>query len=209
MKELLKVPPTKSAMLRLKRELAFLTQGHDLLERKRELLTYLVYDRLRQYRKLRKEARAALEEAYRSLGMTHMRTGSRMLHQAALGLKQPGLSVRIVPRSSLGVDYPAVTAEPLALPPIGLLGTDASLDETRGRLVRLAVHLARLGEAETALRRLLGEQRKTQKRVNALKYNILPRYTATIRFIQSALEEEERNALFQVSLLQKRRGAGA
>ena len=208
MKELLKVPPTKSAMLRLKRELAFLTQGHDLLERKRELLTYLVYDRLRQYRKLRREVRAALEEAYRSLGMTHMRMGSRMLHQAALGLKQPGLSVRIVPRSSLGVEYPAVTAEPLPLPPIGLLGTDTSLDETRSRLVRLAVHLARLGEAETALRRLLGEQRKTQKRVNALKYNILPRYTATIRFIQSALEEEERNALFQVSLLQKRRGAG-
>lgn len=61
MKELLKVPPTKSAILRLKRELAFLTQGHDLLTR--ELLLYLVYDRLRQYRKLRKEARAALEEA--------------------------------------------------------------------------------------------------------------------------------------------------
>ena len=136
--------------------------------------------------------------------MTPMRTGSRMLHQAALGLKQPGLPVRIVARSSLGVDYPAVTAKPLPLPPIGLLGTDASRDETRGRLV----HLARLGKAETALRRLLGEQRKTQKRVNAFKYNIFPCYTATIRFIQSALEEEQRNALFQVSLLQKRCGAG-
>ena len=47
----------------------------------------------------------------------------------------------------------------------------------------------------------MAEQRKTQKRVNALKYNIIPRYPATIRFIESALEEEERNTLFQIKVL--------
>ena len=107
MKGNLKVPPTKSALLALRRQVAFLQQGHDLLERKRELLTRLVYERLAQYRKLRKDVRAALEKAYRWLGITHMRMGSRMLRQAALGL-QPGLSIRILPRSSVGVEYPSV-----------------------------------------------------------------------------------------------------
>ena len=36
------------------------------------------------------------------------------------------------------------------------------------------------------------EQRKTQKRVNALKYNVIPRYKTTISYIESALSEEER-----------------
>jgi hypothetical protein len=60
------------------------------------------------------------------------------------------------------------------LKPVGLLGTDASFDNTREYLADLAVLLARLGEVEIALHRLMEEQRKAQKRVNALKYNIIP-----------------------------------
>ncbi len=206
MKDRLKIPPTKSALLSLKRQVIFLHQGHNLLERKRELLTRLVYERLGQYRALRKDVRSALEQAYRALAVTHMRMGSRMLQQAALGLT-PALAVHVLPRSSIGVEYPAVTAESIPLQPVGLLWTDASFDATRACLVQSAILLARQGEAETALWRLLAEQRKTQKRVNALKYNIIPRYTATIRYIESALEEEERNTLFQIKVLRDRKSS--
>lgn len=61
--------------------------------------------------------------------------------------------------------------------------------------------LARLGETENALWRLLAPSRKTQKRVNALKYNIIPRYHATVQHIRAALEEAERNTLFQIKVL--------
>ncbi len=64
-------------------------------------------------------------------------------------------------------------------------------------------------EVEIALHRLLEEQRKAQKRVNALKYNIIPLYRRTIHFIQSSLEEEERNTLFQVKLLRQAADAKA
>ena len=200
MKDRLHIPPTKSALLTLRRQVTFLEQGHAMLERKRELLTRLVYERLDQYRKLRADVGTALADAYRWLGIAHMRMGSTMLRQTALGLN-PALRVNILPRSSIGVEYPAVVTELLPLQPVGLMWTDASFDETRSRLARAAELLARLGEAETALWRLLAEQRKTQKRVNALKYNIIPRYRSTIRYIQSALEEDERNTLFQIKLL--------
>ncbi len=200
MKGRLKIPPTKSALLSLKRQVAFLEQGHSLLERKRELLTRLVYERLAQYRTLRREVRERLTQAYHALSVTHMRMGRRRLRQAVLGLS-PALSVNVLPRSSIGVEYPSVTAQAHPLQPVGLLWTDVSFDETRSKLVAVALLLARQGEAETALWRLLAEQRKTQKRVNALKYNIIPRYVATIRFIESALEEEERNTLFQIKVL--------
>lgn len=201
--QLIRVPPTKNTLLRLKKQVRFLEEGHDLLERKRELLTRLVYERIGDYRRLRAEAERSLQQAYRWLGVTHLRLGSRGIHQVALG-SEPALQVTILPRRSLGVEYPAASAERVPLKPVGLLGTDASFDNTREHLANAAVLLAQLGEVEIALYRLMEEQRKAQKRVNALKYNVIPRYTNTIRFIQSALEEEERNTLFQVKRLRER-----
>jgi V/A-type H+-transporting ATPase subunit D len=200
MKSRLKVRPTKSMLLSLRRQVVALQHGHDLLERKRELLTRLVHQRLRSYRELRLTVREALQGAYRWLSIAHMRMGSTQLRQAVMGLK-PALSVYILPRSSIGVEYPTVTVESAPLQPVGLMWTDASFDEARQRMTGVVMLLAQLGEAETALWRLLTEQRKTQKRVNALKYNVIPRYQTTIRYIESALSEEERNTLFQLKVM--------
>ena len=51
--QFIKVPPTKNTLLKLKKQVRFLEEGHDLLERKRELLTRLVYERIGEYRLLR------------------------------------------------------------------------------------------------------------------------------------------------------------
>lgn len=203
----LRAAPTKSALLTLNRQVRFLEQGHDMLERKRELLTRVIYERLRAYRRLRRQARAQLETAYHWLALAQLRMGGQMLRHAVLGL-EPGLAVRILPRSNVGIEYPAVTAAALPLRPVALMWTDASFDEARIHLAQTAVLLAQLGESETALWRLLNAQRKTQKRVNALRYNIIPRYRQAIRAIRSALEENERDSLFQLQRLREK-GYGA
>ena len=208
MAQRLRVPPTKSALLMLRRQVDFLEEGYNLLDRKRELLTRLVYERLSRYRELRRQVEAGLKEAYDWLGITHMRMGSRMLQQAGLALN-PAVTVKILPRSNLGVQYPSVTVERLALQPVSLLWSDSSFDEARMHLADVAALLAQLGESEMALRRVLQEQRKTQKRVNALKYNVIPRYRETIRHIEAALEEEERNTLFQIKVLSKAKDRAA
>jgi len=198
--QLLKVPPTKNTLLNLRKQVRFLEDGHELLERKRELLTRLVYQRIGEYRRQRDLTHEAVKEAYHWLSISFLRMGSRALQQVGLGM-QPGLRIDIIPKRSLGVVYPAITAEKLPMQPVGLLGTDASLDTTRSKLTDAALQLTRLGEAEMALGRLMNEQRKARKQVNALRYNIIPRYRNTIRYIQSALEEEERNRLFQIKVL--------
>ena len=200
MKKRLPVPPTKSALLQVNRQVRFLEQGQEMLEKKRDLLTRLVYERLAQYRELRAQTVTELAEAYHWLGIVQMRMGGQMLRQSAVGLK-PAVALKVIARSSVGVEYPSVSAEPLPLQPVGLMWTDVSFDEARLRLRDLTITLARLGEAENALWRLLAASRKTQKRVNALKYNIIPRYQATVQHIRAALEEDERNTLFQIKVL--------
>jgi len=202
MKAILKVPPTKSTLICLKRQVSFLQQGQDLLERKRELLTRLVYQYLADYRKLRDESRVALKEAYYWLSIMQMRMDDRTIAQVTHGA-DPSLQINILPRRHLGVEYPAVTVKELQINPVGLMGTDASFDQTRASMSDAALKLARLGEVEMALGRLMDEQRKTQIRVNALKYNIIPSYHKTIHYILDLLEEGDRESLFQLKRLRE------
>ena len=87
--------------------------------------------------------------------------------------------------------------------PVGLLGIDPSFDEARKSFAHAGIKLAKLAEVEMALYRLISEQRKAQKRVNALKYNIIPSYQQAIHRIGDALEEEERATLFQIKRLRE------
>jgi V/A-type H+-transporting ATPase subunit D len=203
MQDRLNIPPTKSSLLDLKRRLIFLNQGYRLLERKRELLTRLVYEKLNEYRRLNQSTRDTMSRAYRWLSISQMRMGSHRIQQLAIGMPE-AVEAKVLPRRNMSVQYPSVEIRKLPLLPIGILGTDASLDETRSSFADMVVKAAQLAEVETALWRLLEEQRKTQKRVNALKYNVIPRFERTISYVESSLEEEERNSLFQLKVLAQR-----
>ena len=196
----LRSAPTKSALLNLRKQVRFLESGHTLLERKRELLTRLVYQHIEEYQTLKEAANEATAKAYRWLGIAQLRMGDRTITQATLGAS-PSTRMKVLPRRSLGVQYPSVEAEIVAPQPVGLLGTDPSFDEARQAFADAAVQLAKLAVVEMALYRLISEQRKAQKRVNALKYNIIPSYNRAIKRIAEALEEEERSTLFQIKRL--------
>lgn len=198
----LRTAPTKSALLSLRKQVRFLEDGHALLERKRELLTRLVYQHIKEYQEKKRIAHESLHKAYRWLSIAQLRMGDRSIAQATLGAT-PSISMKVLPRRSLGVQYPSVDASVVAPTPVGLLGTDPSFDEARQAFAQAAVHLAELAAVEMALYRLISEQRKAQKRVNALKYNIIPSYTRVIKQIAEALEEEERGTLFQIKRLRE------
>jgi V/A-type H+-transporting ATPase subunit D len=196
----LRTAPTKSALLSLRKQVDFLEGGHALLERKRELLTRLVYQHIKEYQDKKRTAHQALRHAYRWLSIAQLRIGDRNIVQASLGASS-STSMKVLPRQSIGIQYPSVEASVVPPRPVGLLGTGPSFDEARQAFARAAVKLAELAAVEMALYRLISEQRKAQKRVNALKYNIIPSYRKVIKQIAEALEEEERGTLFQIKRL--------
>jgi V/A-type H+-transporting ATPase subunit D len=108
------LPPTKSALLYLRRQLRFIEQGHDMLERKRELLTLVVRDRLdycsrRAWRRRRWPALTA--------GWASPSCAWAACPRTARGRLEPALAVSILPRSSVGVEYPTVART--SCPPAG------------------------------------------------------------------------------------------
>ena len=172
----IRTAPTKSALLNLRKQVRFLEDGHALLERKRELLTRLVYQHIKEYQQKKETAHTALRKAYRWLSIAQLRMGDRSIAQAMLGAT-PSTRMKVLRRRSLGVLYPSVDAQVIAAKPVGLLGTDPSFDEARQAFAEAAVHLAELAAVEMALYRLISKR------------------------IAEALEEEERGTLFQIKRL--------
>jgi H(+)-transporting ATP synthase, vacuolar type, subunit D len=66
------------------------------------------------------------------------------------------------------------------------------LDDAAKNFESAIKRLVRLAEVEGTVRRLGEEVEKTKRRVNALEYVMLPRLSATVRYITMRLEEMER-----------------
>ena len=64
--------------------------------------------------------------------------------------------------------------------------------------------LGTLAEARISLMRLSREVGKTIRRVNALEKIFIPDYDETLKYIEMALEESEREAFFVLKLVKDR-----
>ena len=84
----------------------------------------------------------------------------------------------------------------------------AECDETVLEFFELLKILTELAAVRTIAWRLAREVRKTQRRVNALEKMVIPAARETKVYIESALEEKDRDAFFASKLL-KKKGAAA
>ncbi|HDH09625.1 MAG: V-type ATP synthase subunit D [Thermoplasmata archaeon] len=199
----IKTAPTRSNLLRLKRELALAQEGYELLDEKREALIMEVMGMVQDAEAGVKEMNRRLDAAYKALRLARMSVGTEKLEWIALSaLSEP--QVRIAQRSIMGVSVPIVEMGKEA-PPLqyGLGDTTAALDEAVRRFHDLLPSVCQVAEMLTAVWRLTREIKKTQRRVNALENIFIPNYQATLKFIEETLEEKEREDLFRMKRLRK------
>lgn len=203
----LNVPPTKSNLLALKRQLAFAQEGYDLLEQKRQILVFEMMSRLERARGAELRVEQATSNAHAALQDAELDVGSDALDRAAIAVRlnhsatlssQPLMGLRI-PKVKQDVERPGVQ--------FGFVGTSASTDRAMARFVELLPALAELAELENAVIRLARELRKTQRRCNALSKIFIPAHRETIGYISAALEEREREFLTVHVLKKKERNS--
>ena len=86
------------------------------------------------------------------------------------------------------------------------MGTFSSCDEVISYFFELLKLLTDMASIRTIVWRLAGEVRKTQRRVNALDKMIIPQTEETKQYIESVLEERERENVFVLKALKNRNG---
>jgi V/A-type H+-transporting ATPase subunit D len=195
------VAPTRSNLIRVKKELRFAREGYEILDRKREVLTTELVRVAHEADVLQQEVWKILESAYRAMEKARLVMGSDRVEWAALAASET-VDVHLKLRGIMGVAIPVIEArgEPQEL--LYSPGdTTAALDEAAAAFRQVLIKTPQLSMLVTTVWRLAGELRKTQRRVNALQHIFIPAYEQTVAFIVSSLEEREREETFRLKWL--------
>ena len=194
----LQIAPTRSNLFRIRESLELAREGYENLDKKREVLTTELIHVAHDAAAIQERVWASLAEAYEALTTARLAMGREHLEWAALSVNET-IEVTIRPHSVMGVVIPAVESHgaPPEMP-YGLGNTTVSLDEAAARFRLVLEEIPTLSETMTTVWRLAQELRKTQRRVNALQYIFIPQYEETEAFIESALEEREREETFRL-----------
>jgi len=195
------VAPTRSNLIRIKKELRFAREGYEILDRKREALTGELVRVAKEADSVQKEVWALLETAYDAVEKARLVMGSDHVEWAALAVNKT-VEVQLRLRGIMGVAIPSIEAR--GEPPRLLYSpgdTAAVLDEASTAFRDVLLRIPQLAMLTTTVWRLANELRKTQRRVNALQHIFIPAYEATALFIVSSLEEREREETFRLKWL--------
>jgi V/A-type H+-transporting ATPase subunit D len=200
------IPPTRSNLMRVKQDLQFAREGYEILDRKREVLTGELIKVAHEAEELQQQVWKKLEVAYGAMEQAQLRMGRERVEWAALAASKT-VDVQLRYRGIMGVPIPVVDASGEPPEMLYSLGdTTASLDEASSAFREVLTMVPELSRLVTTVWRLAGELRKTQRRVNALQFIFIPDYEETVLFIQSSLEEREREETFRLKLLKNRSG---
>ena len=202
------IAPTKSNLLTTKEQLAVSTNGYELLEEKREILVRELMSLVEQVKLLEDEIEQAVNEAYPAFKRMLMIDGADQIERISHAIHydfEMNERVEVVG----GMQFETIEVE---LPKKELfysfLGTYANTDEVIVKFFNLLTLLTQMASIRTIVWRLAEEVRKTQRRVNALDKMIIPQATETIKYIESVLEERERENVFVLKALKKKKERG-
>jgi len=200
------IAPTKSNLIKVKERLAIALEGYDLLEQKREILVMELMQTVESIKILERDLDKKIATAYPALKKMllvmgrekadrlsrHSRQRVELQEKRVMvaGMNLPSLEVKL---SDLELTYSPANSF-------------AECDETVVEFYELLKILTELAAVRTIAWRLAREVRKTQRRVNALEKQVIPTARETKTFIESSLEEREREAFFSSKLLKRKAG---
>lgn len=198
------VAPTKTNLLRTKRDLHFAEEGHELLGQKREILVAELMAISDKAKKAQKGVEEKLQKAFNALEYSIRSIGKDSVLQAAYAVNiKTNMSVST--RSVMGVEVPIIETNIKKHPPyFSLFGSGLCLDETIKAFLEVLQLVGKYAEAKITLQRLAKEVKKTIRRVNALEKISLPDYKQTLKYIQDMIEEQDRQTFYTVKMVKSR-----
>lgn len=197
-----RVFPTKSNLLNAKKSHSLAVLGHDLMDRKHNILVREIMTMIDRIKEIQTQIDVTYAQAYLALQKANITLG--IVSEAAKALPiDNGLKMDV--RSVMGVELPTVTLEEQPLAPYyGLQSTNSMLDNAYKKFVEVKKLTVELAEVESNVFRLAEAIKKSQKRTNALNNIIIPRLRNTIGYITDVLEEKEREDFSRLKVIKSR-----
>lgn len=194
-----RVSPTKGNLMKIKKSLELAKVGYDLLDRKRNILIRETMGLIDSAADIRSRIAESYRVAYQALEEANMSMGI-VDEFAAFVPVENGLTISS--RSVMGVEIPTVSLDPVPTDNyFGFRRTTAKLDEAYRRFNEVKQLTAELVQTENSVYRLATGIKKAQKRANALKNIIIPRFEEQVKTITSALDEKDREEFSRLKVI--------
>lgn len=194
--------PTKGNLMIAKNTLKLSKTGYELLDKKRNILIREMMSLIDNAKEIQGTIDKTFSEAYEALQRANIKMGIDAVDKISLAVDvEDGVEVKF--RSVMGVEIPIVimNEETAESPSYGFSGTTVSLDEARKKFNDVKKLTKALAQIENSVFRLADNIKKTQKRANALKNIMIPRYEEETKLIQNALEEKEREEFSRLKVI--------
>lgn len=198
------VAPTKGNLISSKKSLSLAKVGFELLDRKRNILIREMMALISRAEKIQESIDSTYSRAYLALQKANITLGICNELSESVPIED---SLDLSYKSIMGVEIPIVSSNvrDTGHIPFGLYGTNSDLDNAYNCFVEVKKLTIELAEVETSVYLLANAIKKTQKRANALKNVMIPKFEKSVKIITEALEEKEREEFSRLKVIKKNR----
>jgi V/A-type H+/Na+-transporting ATPase subunit D len=204
----IELPPTKSSLRKIKEDLEFAYEGHDLLNQKRELLAFEIVRKIGKIREIEGKFLEVLNDLYDAYRKAAVDMGSQVIALKTCAEKKPyTLNLQFGKFMGLKMpkfDFGLAPSKPLN----GFAGTTAAYDMAKEKSNRAIRFLSEYSGHTKEIIMLSKELKKVQRRVNSLEKVFIPPNEESKKYIADRIEEMEREEIFVKKLLRQRTSKG-
>ena len=200
-----RLAPTRGNLVKLQKAIVQAQNGHDLLEQKRQVLMMELVRHIDSAKEIQKNVATVFEDAYKALQYANISLGIDTVEDIAHSVPTTGeIVVRL--HSVMGVEIPDIDPLDCSIKPsYSFHGSTGAMDKAYLSFRSVLLMLLRLAEVETSVYRLAVQIRKTHRRVNALEKVVIPSSKEEAIFINSVLEEGDREDFVRMKMAKRNR----
>ncbi|MBQ6152345.1 MAG: V-type ATP synthase subunit D [Ruminococcus sp.] len=196
--------PTKGNLLNVKKSLALSKLGYELLDRKRNILIREMMALIDRASEIQSVIDESFKNAYQALQNANITLGFCDEISKTIPVET---GVHLDFRSIMGVEIPIATIDPQNANMLcyGLQNTNSRLDDATAQFMKVKELTVELAQIENSVYRLAIAIKKTQKRANALKNIMIPKFEEDVKFITDALDEKDREEFSRLKVIKKQK----
>jgi V/A-type H+-transporting ATPase subunit D len=200
----IQIAATKTNFLKVKKDLAVIIEGHELLDEKRRILLNELATVMQTTDSIQEQVQNSLQQAYSQVDKAVVVEGRNKLEGLSFSVDIKS-DILISQKRLMGVNIPTIELKIKENPPY-YSPYDVSLyvDEVISGFEKILKLLAQLAEKKIAFLRIAAEVRKTIRKVNALEKVYIPLYRETFKYIGDRLDEESRESFSRTKQIKER-----
>jgi len=196
--------PTKANLIFVRKNLQLARTGYDLFDKKRNILVRELMSLIEMAHEVQDQIDDTFTFAYKALQSANISLGKCQAIAETMPVTENDIIIRF--RSVMGAEIPVIEDVCGDEIPVhdAFFYTNSTFDEAYIRFRKVRQLSVKLAQVEESIYRLAYEIKKTQKRANALKNIVIPRYEALLISIAEILEEKEREEFTRVKVIKSR-----